>query len=174
MENGLTISFVIVIVAGATDVIDGWIARRYNLITKVGIVLDPLADKLMLMTVVVSLTLKDILPIWILLIVAIKESLMIIGATVLHNKHDVVIPANKVGKTATIAFYVAILAIAFKVSFYMIFVIIFVLLTVISFTIYISNFRIIKKNVTEEIPDGEIEYIKDGIYQNKSIRKKNS
>ena len=49
--QGLIYGAIIFLIAGFTDVLDGHIARKFNLVTKYGIVLDPLADKLMLLTV---------------------------------------------------------------------------------------------------------------------------
>ncbi|KUO70029.1 MAG: CDP-diacylglycerol--glycerol-3-phosphate 3-phosphatidyltransferase, partial [Clostridia bacterium BRH_c25] len=97
MEYGIRIAIVIFVVAGLTDILDGFIARRYNLITRLGIVLDPLADKLMLLTVLISITLKDQIPFWIIVVVAIKETLLMLGAITLFNDHDIVVPANKFG-----------------------------------------------------------------------------
>ena len=93
-EDGVRIAIIIFIIAGLTDILDGFIARKYNLITKLGIVLDPLADKLMLLTVLISITLKNRFA-WIIIVVAVKESLMILGAITLFNNHDIVVPANK-------------------------------------------------------------------------------
>lgn len=162
--NSMTISFIIVLFAGFTDVLDGVIARKFNLVTKIGIVLDPLADKMMLLTVLVSMTVKDMLPIWIMVIVALKELTMILGALMLHNKHEIVMPANIYGKAATISFYVAILAVAFKFKYYMVLMGIFVIITFMALAIYSNNVRKIKKEIKIENGNNDISSVENGVY----------
>ncbi len=88
-----------------TDVLDGMIARRFNQITKLGRVLDPLADKLMAFTVLICITIDGIIPLWAVVIFFIKECLMGIGALVMYKKLDDVISSDKFGKTATASFF---------------------------------------------------------------------
>lgn len=115
--SNLRNSFIIFIVAGISDVLDGMIARKYNLITKLGTVLDPLADKLMLMTVLICLTYTGSIAIWVTVIVGIKESMMIAGAIYLYfSGEKVVIPSDKFGKIATVLFYTAISVIVFDIN----------------------------------------------------------
>lgn len=106
--NSLQISVAIYFAAGITDILDGYIARKYNIITKLGTVIDPLADKLMLLTVLFCLTLKLFIPPWIFFIMASKEIFMIIFGISLYHK-NVVIPANFFGKISSLLFYIAIL-----------------------------------------------------------------
>ena len=54
--------------AGVSDVLDGYIARKYDLTTKIGAALDPLADKLMTFAVLISFTTAQLIPTWVLLI----------------------------------------------------------------------------------------------------------
>ncbi len=95
---------------GFTDVLDGYIARKYNLITKWGKFFDPLADKLMQITALVFLVLHNYIPIIVLIVVIVKESLMLAGGIMLYRKGKTVIGANWYGKMATVIFYFAILA----------------------------------------------------------------
>lgn len=151
-ENGVRIAIIIFIIAGLTDILDGFIARKYNLITKLGIVLDPLADKLMLLTVLICITLKKQIPLWIIIVVAVKESLMILGAITLFNNHDIVVPANKLGKLSTVAFYIAILAVTFEIPYNDVFLDIFVIVTIAALGVYFNNYvNIIKQNKTDPI-----------------------
>jgi len=97
------------LIAGITDLIDGYIARKYNVITDVGKVLDPLADKLMLLTALTCLTIYGIIPLWVLTIMMVLESLLIIaGVYLYYNKKRDVVPANKLGKGATVLFAAAV------------------------------------------------------------------
>lgn len=102
--------------AGLTDALDGRIARKYNMTSKVGVALDPLADKLMTFAVLISFTSIDLIPHWVVLILGIKEILMILGGLILYFfKEKRVLPSNKFGKSATVSFYVTISAIVLKV-----------------------------------------------------------
>ena len=99
--------FVILTISGLTDILDGFIARKFNFITNFGKLIDPLADKSTQIAVLASLTFKGIVPLWILLIVFIKEILMVSGAS-LKKKKKLVVSSRWYGKLATVLFYVAI------------------------------------------------------------------
>ena len=92
---------VVFIAACVTDVVDGFLARKLDAITKFGMLVDPLADKLMQMSAEICLFISGILPQWIVTVLVMKELIMIISASFLFKK-DIVIPANKVGKAATV------------------------------------------------------------------------
>ena len=110
LESNYIISAGIFLFAGFTDVLDGYIARKYNMITKWGKLLDPLADKSMQLTVIICLSYKGLVPLWAIYIIAAKEILMVIGSIVLYQER-VVVSANWYGKAATVLFYLAILVI---------------------------------------------------------------
>jgi len=101
------IAFIFFTISGITDIADGFIARKFNLISNFGKLMDPLADKLTQIATIASLTLKNIIPIWILAIVLLKELIMIAGASFLYGK-DVVVYSKWYGKLATVLFYLAI------------------------------------------------------------------
>lgn len=94
-------------ISGITDIADGCIARKFNLISNFGKLMDPLADKLTQIATLTSLVITDIIPLWILIIVLLKEFIMIVGASFLYGK-DVVVYSKWYGKLATVLFYVAI------------------------------------------------------------------
>ena len=96
----------ILTLSGLTDVLDGTIARKYNLISDFGKLMDPLADKLTQISLLTTLTLKDIIPLWILVIVVLKEFCMVSGASFLYGK-ELVVSSKWYGKLATVLFYVA-------------------------------------------------------------------
>ena len=107
-------AFIVFLVAGLTDVLDGYIARKYNLITKFGTAMDPLADKLMLLAALASLGIKGFLPVWLVILMFVKEAIMIlVGLYMYFRKEKYVVPANKFGKIATLVFSIAIMAILF-------------------------------------------------------------
>lgn len=101
------LAFVFFTISGITDIADGCIARKFNLISNFGKLMDPLADKLTQISVLAALVIIGIIPLWILLIVIIKECIMVAGASFLYGK-DVVVYSRWYGKLATVLFYIAI------------------------------------------------------------------
>lgn len=109
--NNLMWALFIFLLAGATDVADGFLARRYKWISNLGKVLDPLADKLMQCTVLICLLVKSLIPWWLAAFYILKEVLMGIGGIFVFKKKDVVVVSNKFGKAAVCVFYAAIISI---------------------------------------------------------------
>lgn len=89
--------------AALTDVLDGYIARKYNLITDFGKLMDPLADKLMLIAALACLSRLDRMMYFFLAFVLLKELLLIAGGVYLY-RHKVVVYAKMFGKMSTFAF----------------------------------------------------------------------
>ena len=103
-------------ISGLTDVLDGFIARKYNFITNFGKLVDPLADKTTQVAILVTLALKNIVPMWILIIVFIKELAMVAGASFLYGK-ELVVSSRWYGKLATVLFYFAIVS-SFAIKYF--------------------------------------------------------
>ena len=101
------LAFILFTISGITDIADGFIARKFNLISTFGKLMDPLADKLTQLSMLTILVLKNMIPVWILIVVAIKEIVMVCGASFLYGK-DVVVYSRWYGKLATVLFYLAI------------------------------------------------------------------
>ncbi|TZE81725.1 CDP-alcohol phosphatidyltransferase family protein [Calorimonas adulescens] len=108
LRDQTLMGYIIFGLAALTDILDGFIARKYNVRTKLGTVLDPLADKVLALSVLFTLAMKEIIPYWIPGILAVKEMIMVAGGLFLWNK-GVVIPANIFGKVATASTYAAVL-----------------------------------------------------------------
>lgn len=102
------VATVLFVLAIATDGVDGQVARRRNLVTDVGIILDPIADKVLTGGALVSLSIIGELPWWVTIVVLVRE----IGITVMRFSllRDRVIPASRGGKLKTVAQSVAISA----------------------------------------------------------------
>lgn len=88
---------------------DGFIARKFNFITNFGKLIDPLADKATQISVLTVLALQNVIPLWILIIVILKEFTMIAGASFLYGK-EFVVSSKWYGKLSTVLFYVAIVS----------------------------------------------------------------
>ena len=95
------------LVAFLSDILDGYLARRNNWITDIGKLLDPLADKLMLLTALTCFFSAGWLPIWVLLAAAFKELAMIIGGAFLL-KQKVVVQSDWFGKIAGGMFFAGV------------------------------------------------------------------
>ena len=100
-------AFILLTLSGLTDVLDGAIARKFNFITNFGKLIDPLADKVTQLSLLCTLVFKGIIPLWILVIVLLKEAFMVCGASFLYGR-DLVVSSKWYGKSATVLFYLAI------------------------------------------------------------------
>ncbi len=109
VKDNYLLTFVFLTISGLTDVLDGFIARKFDLITNFGKLVDPLADKATQIAILTTLALKDIIPIWIIIIIFLKEFAMIAGASFLYGK-DLVVSSRWYGKLATVLFYISIVS----------------------------------------------------------------
>lgn len=106
-------AFVIMIVAALTDLFDGKIARKYNMVSNLGKILDPIADKLSQIAIVIILIYKY----WegylkyILFLFIVKELLMVLGGALLLAKGMRPVAAEMWGKVATTVFYIFMIVI---------------------------------------------------------------
>jgi len=134
--SGLVAGMVIFVFAGLTDLLDGYIARRCNMVTTWGKLMDPLADKLMLITVLISLAIKQLIPPFIVIAVIVKELLIIAGALFLYKSRKVVVQANYFGKAASTAFFLAVVAVIFEIPYAEIILLTALLATIIALVQY--------------------------------------
>ena len=92
----------------ATDGADGYFARKYHMVSDLGKVLDPLADKLMQCTVLICFYIKEIIPVWLMLLYVGKELLVLAGSLFVFRRQKVVVKSNFFGKMAVCVFYASI------------------------------------------------------------------
>jgi CDP-diacylglycerol---glycerol-3-phosphate 3-phosphatidyltransferase len=111
-----TIALVLFCAAGASDFLDGEIARRRKLITNFGILMDPLADKIMVCSAFIAFVGVKWLPAWMAVVVVARE-LAITGLRLLAASKNVLVAAERYGKHKTISQIVAIIAIFVLVSY---------------------------------------------------------
>lgn len=109
IQGNYILAFVFLTLSGLTDILDGFIARKFNFITNFGKLIDPLADKATQISVLTVLAIQDIIPMWILIVVVVKEFAMISGASFLYGK-DFVVSSKWYGKLSTVLFYIAIVS----------------------------------------------------------------
>ena len=105
-----SIALVLFMAAGASDFLDGQIARRRKLITNFGILMDPLADKIMVCSAFIAFVGLNWIPAWMVVVVVARE-LAITGLRLLAVSKNVVLAAEGYGKHKTISQIVAIISI---------------------------------------------------------------
>jgi cardiolipin synthase len=91
----------LLMVSGITDFLDGWLARRLNQTSVVGQVLDPVADRLYILAVVVGLALRDVIPWWAAVSLPLRDLLMWGLVPVLRTRGYSALPVHFLGKAAT-------------------------------------------------------------------------
>lgn len=94
------VGFVFIIIAALTDILDGYIARKYNWVTDFGKLMDPLADKIFMVTAFIMLVHKQLLPGWVAVVILSREFL-VTGLRLLAANKGVVISADITGKIKT-------------------------------------------------------------------------
>jgi len=77
---------IVFVIAGASDALDGYLAKRLNVQSRLGAILDPVADKLLLVSAYVMLTLLGHIPFWLVLVVVFRD-LLIVGGYMLYTSH---------------------------------------------------------------------------------------
>lgn len=111
-----TIALVLFIAGGISDFLDGYLARRHKLITNFGILMDPLADKVMVCSAFIAFVGLNWIPAWMVVIVVARE-LAITGLRLLAASKSVVLAAEGYGKHKTISQIVSIIAILVLFSY---------------------------------------------------------
>lgn len=108
---------VVFLTAGLTDVLDGFLARKYNWITNLGKILDPIADKLMQCTVLVCMLIKSLIPAWLVIPFILKELLILSGGLFMIKRRSLVAVSNVFGKITVVFFYASVVFCIFARDF---------------------------------------------------------
>ena len=161
--NSVTAAGIVFIIAGISDALDGFLARKNGWITNMGKLLDPFADKLFELVVAVCLASELKGPFIILAAILItKELIMIVGAYLIMSKSHVYVSAVWCGKAATIVWYVLVCAVHFfpitteeDLFFCNVLCIVLILVMAMAFVMYVFNYA------------AQIQSTKDAIFYNK-------
>ncbi|TAE91728.1 MAG: CDP-diacylglycerol--glycerol-3-phosphate 3-phosphatidyltransferase [Verrucomicrobia bacterium] len=97
------------VIAAATDWLDGYLARKMNLVTALGKLLDPLVDKILVCAAFVHLSMESMCPMWMTILIIGREFL-VTGLRQIAVERGVVIAADRWGKAKTIAQMIAVIA----------------------------------------------------------------
>lgn len=140
---GKWISLALFVIASLTDTLDGYIARRDNLVTDFGKFMDPLADKLLVCSALICFVELGDLPAWMVIVIIARE-FIISGFRLVASDNGIVIAASKTGKLKTICqMIMVVLVIADLGGFFhvleQIFIWLALILTVVSLIEYIWN-----------------------------------
>ena len=96
-------ALLIFVVACVTDALDGMIARLTNNITELGAFLDPMADKLLILSAFVTLVLMGMLPVWLVIVVVSRDLILILGAVAIYfTGHQFTARPSFIGKATTV------------------------------------------------------------------------
>lgn len=112
-NHGLLVAALLFIVASLTDLFDGKIARKYNLVTDLGKFLDSLADKMLVIGVLLAFVELGRVSAWFVMIICLRE-FMVTGIRMLASSHGVVMAAKMIGKIKTTIQMIAIIYLMFE------------------------------------------------------------
>jgi cardiolipin synthase len=113
-SNQMEIAFAIFIVAGVSDAVDGFLAKRFNMSSELGALLDPVADKALLVSIYMALGIWGAVPRWIVILV-VSRDIMIVGAVIVSWLFGRPIPmkplmVSKLNTVAQVTFAALVLA----------------------------------------------------------------
>lgn len=91
----------LLMVAGFTDWLDGYLARRWNQISRVGQLLDPIADRLYILATLIGLLIRDIVPAWLVLLLVSRDIVLAVVLALLKRRGVTGLPVHFLGKAAT-------------------------------------------------------------------------
>jgi cardiolipin synthase len=110
----MQIALCVLVLAGLTDILDGYLARKYKWVTELGTMLDPLADKLMMLAAIVSFVIDNRVS-WIAAgLFILRDMGMILSSAFFVSRGKKTVPATVWGKVTTVLYYMALVALMFR------------------------------------------------------------
>ncbi|MEN9287784.1 MAG: hypothetical protein RLZ88_454 [Actinomycetota bacterium] len=103
MAEHYEVALIVLAVAGITDYLDGYFARRLNQITRLGQLLDPAADRLYIFSTLVGLSITGLIPWWLAALIISRDLLLLVGYPVLATQGYGPLPVHYLGKAGTFA-----------------------------------------------------------------------
>jgi cardiolipin synthase len=108
IEGEDALALLTLVVSSLTDYLDGWIARRFDQMTRLGRVLDPAADRLYIFATVVGLAFRDLVPWWLVAVLVARDLMLVVLAVILANTGYGPLPVHHLGKFATFCLFYAL------------------------------------------------------------------
>jgi len=110
------LAVILMLAAGATDMLDGWLARRLDQRSNIGRISDPVIDKLAVLAIVFYMIMspKYVYPLWFFLVQLSRESLILLGGLLIIGKRKIIMESNVVGKMAALANGIVVLLFIFN------------------------------------------------------------
>lgn len=143
------LAIALILLSGITDVADGVIARKFDMVSDFGKIFDPIADKLTQGILIICLTTKYSLMIPLVILFAVKELIMIIMGCLVIKKHDKVNSAKWYGKANTVLLYIVISSLVFFPAMPDIAANILIIICAISITASLIMYALFYKNFSE-------------------------
>lgn len=110
-------ALIVLVVASLTDLLDGYLARRLNQVTRLGQLLDPAADRLYIFAALVGLAANDLVPWWIVVVIVARDVFLLVLGVVLANHGYGPLPVHQLGKVATFALFFGVPVIMLGLAF---------------------------------------------------------
>jgi len=142
------IAMVYILIALFTDVLDGFIARRFNQISEAGKILDPLADKMCIAGAFIALALYQEFPFWIMIAIIGRDVLIILGSLLLAGKNNIILPSNVPGKMTV--FLISLYGISYILRIEILFTPLLVLVTIFILISFYYYLRVFIDNISNE------------------------
>ena len=98
-EDGLALG--VLLLSGVTDYLDGWLARRWDQQSPLGEILDPVADRLYILAVIIGLALREVIPWWVAIILPARDLFLWCLVPLLRTRGYSALPVHFLGKAAT-------------------------------------------------------------------------
>ena len=101
-------ALIVLVISSVTDYLDGTIARKFQQVTRLGQLLDPAADRLFIFAALVGLVVRDIIPLWLLIVIVGRDFMLLVLGIILANHGYGPLPVHHLGKVATFALLFAL------------------------------------------------------------------
>ena len=98
-------AFILLLLASASDFVDGWLARRLDQVSRLGELLDPVADRLYVLVAVLALAWRDTVPWWVVVALLGRDLVLVVNLLVLRRRGVGTLPVHTIGKAATFALF---------------------------------------------------------------------
>ncbi|MBS4028468.1 MAG: CDP-alcohol phosphatidyltransferase family protein [Ignavibacteriales bacterium] len=151
-EKGNFIFLLLLFIGALTDFLDGYFARRFNQITELGKILDPIADKICIGSVILTLMLLGKLPFWFLLLILIRDVLIFSGGVYVKSSTGKILQSNKAGKWAVavtlVPIFLSVMIVPSQQMILNIFLLLSSVMLLVSFLLYLKRFFATLKGIS--------------------------